>query len=773
MENGVQFTDELIGELSELCGILLEYWDIFGKKHITSVETKKAILSAMKLKINSAGDIIKEINERKWKPWKNFIEPVHVISVNDQPVTVPVYIPIKKDEEAKLIISWSIEDENEQKAEFILAWNAITISEIQWIDGIRFIKINLSDAVCRAMGYYVIHVECKHPENIFPGGVNLLQKTSKVILTPDTCYLPPELQKGRTWGLSVNLYSICSARNWGVGDFTDLKKIARWVADLKGGFIGINPLHAIPNTKPFGISPYSPVSRLYKNFIYLDVESIPEVAESEDVRAIMTSEDFNKELNKLRKGNLVDYEKVALVKERILRNAFVLFYKKHFTRNTRRSRNFKKYISEEGTALEYFAIYMALASRYGVTGMRRYRETEKQNSCEIPESPNLRVSLLLNWQEWPEEYRKLSGKAVQIFKKANKKEVLFYKYIQWLIDNQLKEVSEEAINHGMAVGLYHDLAIGSLGGGSDAWSYQDVIAREVDVGAPPDDFSPHGQNWGFPPLIPEKLEETGYELFIQTIRKNMKYGGALRIDHALGMFRLFWIPHGMFPKEGAYISYPSEDLLRIIALESIRNRTIVIAEDLGTIGENVRETLQRFHMLSYKLFYFERNYPDPSFVPPDKYPDKALCALTTHDLPTIYGYWAEQDLEIKKQLGIYCDDTLWQEQVNERERDKRLILSALKSLGIISDEYLSEPKMIPKMTPELCLAIYHYLALTPCKLLLVSLDDIIGTLNQQNMPGTVGSYPNWLQKTPLTLEEMVSDKRFTALSEMLRENFAF
>src|SRR4030043_423818 len=589
MENGVQFTDELIGELSELCGILLEYWDIFGKKHITSVETKKAILSAMKLKINSAGEIFKETNVRKWKPWKTFIEPVHVISIKDQPVTVPVYIPIKKDEEAKLIISWSIEDENEQKAEFILAWNAITISEIQWIDGIRFIKINLSDEVCRAIGYYVIHVECKHPENIFPGGVNLLQKTSKVILTPDTCYLPPELQKGRTWGLSVNLYSICSARNWGVGDFTDLKKIAGWVADLKGGFIGINPLHAIPNTKPFGISPYSPVSRLYKNFIYLDVESIPEVAESEDIRAIMTSEDFNKELNKLRKENLVDYEKVA---------------------------------------------------------------TEKQNSCEVPESPNLRVSLLLDWQEWPEEYRKLSGKAVQIFKKANKKEVLFYKYIQWLIDNQIKEVSEEAIKHGMAVGLYHDLAIGSLGGGSDAWSYQDVIAREVDVGAPPDDFSPHGQNWGFPPLIPEKLEETGYELFIQTIRKNMKYGGALRIDHALGMFRLFWIPHGMFPKKGAYIIFPSEDLLRIIALESIRNRTIVIAEDLGTIGENVRETLQRFHMFSYRLFYFERNYPDPSFVPPDKYPDKALCALTTHDLPTIYGYWAEQDLEIKKQLGI-------------------------------------------------------------------------------------------------------------------------
>jgi 4-alpha-glucanotransferase len=247
------------------------------------------------------------------------------------------------------------------------------------------------------------------------------------------------------------------------------------------------------------------------------------------------------------------------------------------------------------------------------------------------------------------------------------------------------------------------------------------------------------------------------------MRKNMKYGGALRIDHALGMFRLFWIPHGMSPKDGAYISYPSEDLIRIVALESVRNKNIVIAEDLGTIGKNVRETLKRFHMLSYRLFYFERNYPDPSFSPPDKYPDMALCAVTTHDLPTIYGYWAGQDLKVKKQLSMYQDDKFWQEQVNERERDKKSILSILKSQEIIPDDYQSEMDM----NPELCLAIYHYLALTPCKLLLVSLDDIIGTLNQQNMPGTVGSYPNWMQKTPLTLEEIIKDKRFVALAEML------
>jgi len=379
-----------------------------------------------------------------------------------------------------------------------------------------------------------------------------------------------------------------------------------------------------------------------------------------------------------------------------------------------------------------------------------------------------KTSNIYTWQQWPVEYQNPSRNAVQAFIKAHKKEILFYQYIQWLINRQLKEVSDEAGNLGMTVGLYYDLAIGAMGGGSDAWSYQDVIAREADVGSPPDDFNPEGQNWGFPSLIPEKLEDTGYELFIQTMRKNMKYGGALRIDHALGMFRLFWIPHDMSPKEGAYINYPSEDLLRIVALESVRNKTLVIAEDLGTIGENVRETLERFHMLSYRLFYFERNYPEPSFIPPDKYPDMALCAITTHDLPTIYGYWVGQDLKVKKELGMYSDDKFWQEQVNERERDKQRILFALKSQGIISDDCQSEQKM----TPELCLAIYHYLALTPCKLLLVSLDDIIGALNQQNMPGTVDEHPNWMQKTLLTYEEMISDKRFTALSEMLRKTIA-
>jgi 4-alpha-glucanotransferase len=272
-------------------------------------------------------------------------------------------------------------------------------------------------------------------------------------------------------------------------------------------------------------------------------------------------------------------------------------------------------------------------------------------------------------------------------------------------------------------------------------------------------------------MIPEKLRETGYELFIETIRKNMKYGGAIRIDHALGLFRLFWVPYGMQPEGGAYVNYPSEDLLRIIALESVRNRCMVIGEDLGTVGDNVREGLKRFQMLSYRLFYFERNYPDPSFLLPERYPETALCAVTTHDLPTLYGYWIGRDIQTRRKLGIFPDGSIWRRQAGNRERDKGLILNALKSQGKVPSEYPSDPRLVRKMTPELCLAIYSYLAQTPCRLLLVSIDDIIGTINQQNIPGTVGSYPNWMQKMQITIGKMLKDGRFRDLSGTLNKHF--
>ncbi|MEW6570316.1 MAG: 4-alpha-glucanotransferase [Nitrospirota bacterium] len=731
--------NELIDELSELCKIVSEYWDIFGVKHIIPRETKEAVLRAMNIKIDSVEDITRAIGDRKSKPWKNVIEPVYIVSVDDQPVRIPVYLPVKEGDESHLTIYWTIEDESGEKAEFILMGEAINIAEIRWIDQVRYVKIDLPDLAYRDIGYYNFNLECKHLENIFPDACNILRRKSKIIIAPDTCYIPPELQDNNVWGLSVNLYAIRSQRNWGIGDFTDLFKLADWVFRLKGSFAGINPLHALPNTVPYGISPYSPISRLYKNFIYLDMEKIPEVQQLKDAGLIETDR-LTEELYVFRKSEFIEYEKIANLKGEILKKAFDIFYDRNYRRNTSRSREFKKFVSEEGRSLEDFATYMALAEKHGGVN---------------------------NWTEWPEKYRDVSGKDIKTFKKKQKKEILFYQYIQWLIDRQLREIAGEVEKLGMKPGLYHDLAIGSPASGSDAWSNRGVIALDADVGAPPDDFNPGGQNWGFPAIIPEKLRESAYELFIETMRKNMKYFGALRIDHALGLFRLFWIPRGMSPGEGTYVAYPAEDLLRIIALESHRNKTMVIAEDLGTIGENVRETLRSFQMLSYRLFYFERNYPDPSFLMPSEYPDMALCAVTTHDLPTLSGYWAARDLHVKKRLGQYPDDAFWRKSIEERDRDKRLMLSALRSQNLLSGDLHIDELTIPEMTFDLRLAIYRYLASTPCKLLLVNLDDIIGTLDQQNMPGTVDSYPSWRQKIPTPLEDMMSEDRFMLLSDSL------
>jgi 4-alpha-glucanotransferase len=506
---------------------------------------------------------------------------------------------------------------------------------------------------------------------------------------------------------------------------------------LNSGLVGINPLHEIPNTVPFGISPYSPISRLYKNFIYLDMEGVPEMS------GVQLSADTIDKIACLRKKELIDYQGVAALKRDLLEQAFDLFYNRHYLTETKRGMGFREYRKAEGAALENHALFLTLSE---------YMSDEHKADA---------------WPEWPEEYRKPESGAVETFRKNNQKRVLFFVYIQWLIDTQMAEMSAAASSANMPIGLYGDLAIGAVAGGSDGWMYQDVLAEQVTVGAPPDDFNHNGQDWGFPPMIPDKLRESGYDLFIRTIRKNMQHMGALRIDHALGLFRLFWVPKGMSPLDGGYVRCNAEELLRIIALESVRNRTLVVGEDLGTITDEARQMLQGFSILSYRLFYFERNYPDPSFVPPGRYPAMALSAVTTHDLPTLAGYWSGRDLDVKKRLGI-SDEQRYAQQKSDRERDRKLILEALCTHGILPGTSPGESSQIPPMTSELCGAIYHYLSVSPSKLVLVSLDDVIGTIDQQNLPGTVSEYPNWMQKYPLLLEEIIADPRWQVLADMFR-----
>jgi 4-alpha-glucanotransferase len=560
------------------------------------------------------------------------------------------------------------------------------------------------------------------------------------IVAPERCYLPPKLHgQGRTWGLSVNLYALRSARNHGIGDLTDLKNVVEWVGGkLGGGFVAVNPLHAISNQMPYGISPYSPVSRLYTNLIYLDIEGVEDVRRSSRVRSIMEGSGYRNEMKRLKESDLIDYEGVFRLKRKVLRAAFQFYLEEHHERKTHRSRRFREFMRTEGALLDTYATYMALDEHFREVG-------------------------LFYWKGWPGGYQSPDSDEVQDFRDRQSEKILFHKYLQWIVHEQLQDVITKAAELGMVIGIYRDLAVGSTSGGSDVWSSQRVFATGMDVGAPPDDFSPMGQKWGFPPLIPERMREEGYKSFIQLIRKNLSCGGALRIDHALGLFRLFWIPEGMHPEEGGYVRYPHEDLLRIIALESVRNRAVVIAEDLGTIGDEVRETLKRFGMLSFRLFYFEKDYETDEFLPPRAYPELAIVSTTTHDLPTLSGFWAGRDISVKRDLGRYPDDEAFQRDLKKRDHDRKEVLRALGRAHLLSWEGSTNVQGCREMTDELRLSIYRYLGLTPSKLLIVNLDDITSIVDQQNLPGTIDEYPNWRQKIPFDLESMMKMKIFSAL----------
>ncbi len=728
----------LLAELSDRVGIIPEYYDIFGKKHVISEQSRLAILSAMGLQAGTPDDIRRELLKLEQRSWLRVVDPVFVISENAQPFRLPIHIPMPAGKENGLDIRITVEDERGRKETVTYTGAGRQVDDQRIVEDRRYVRILVS-LPAMSLGYYAIEAACSHPEPVFSESASALTGSSRLIITPDSCHMPEKLQNGKTWGIAVNLYSLRSERNWGVGDLGDLQNLIGWASRLNAGLIGINPLHDIPNTAPYGISPYSPITRLYRNFIYIDMDRVDELS------SLSIPREIHAKIQALRNGGRVDYEGVAAIKRELLERAFHQFYEHHYRNGSDRGTAFREYLRREGEPLDQYALFVALSEHLRKNGGAA------------------------SWPKWPAEYRSPHLEAVRFFRRNNEEQVLFFAYLQWLIDTQMAEVSRAAREAGLAVGLYGDLAIGAHDGGSDAWMYQDVIAEEVTVGAPPDDFNHNGQDWGFPPMIPDKLRESGYELFIQTIRQNMRHLGAIRIDHAAGIFRLFWIPKSMKPADGVYVRCHSEDLLRIIALESVRNRTLVVGEDLGTITDEMRDGLHRFGILSYRLFYFERNHPDPSFLPPDRYPTMALSAVTTHDLPTLYGFWSGRDLEVKGQLGI-SDASQLARQKSDRERDRTLMLHALEAQGMMQACPSHDASCVPAMTHDLCCAIYRYLSVSPSKLVLVSLDDVIGTMDQQNLPGTVSEYPNWMQKTPLPLEQIVADRRWRDLAGVLNKD---
>lgn len=740
---------ELLDDLAERFGIVPDYYDNWGCQHLTSDRTKRAILAAMGLCVQTADELRRELAACENEPWRRPCDPVVVLQTGENPGEWSFRMPVEDGEEEDVRIRWELRDEAGRPQQSGESAAPLAPVETRVVDGQPYARFELSVPSGLAMGYYDLLAFGMTPSRVVEG-------TLRLILVPSRCYVAPQFREGRRiWGLSVQLYALRSSRNWGVGDFGDLAELVEWSAnDLGAGVIGLSPLHALKNTRPYHISPYAPDSRLYLNVLYLDVERVPECAECLRAQQILADTGFRSRVEALRKSEIVDYDQVYAAKQTILEALFATFQERHLTGagsdlqpRTDRGRAFQQFVREEGDALETFALFQVLAEE-----MRR------------------QYPLVWVWQDWPEPYRHPRSAAVAAFRATHASRVRFYQYLQWVASEQLAEVAEQARASGMPIGLYHDLALANDRSGSDAWVFQDVLALGVDSGCPPDAFALEGQNWGLPPVNPFRLRASGYRMFIELLRKNLKYGGALRLDHVMELFRLFWIPRGVPSSAGAYVRYPEEDLLGILALESVRHQTVIVGEDLGTVPDWVRERLVASGVLSYRVFYFERT-GDGECKAPQAYPDQAVAVVTTHDLPTLTGFWAAEDIQVRGMLGLYPDDTARRLALEERRQVKEGVLRALKAQGLLPDGLTEDLSTVPNMTPELCHAIHLYLARTPCWMVLATLDDLLGELAQTNLPGTIDSYPNWSRKTTRSLEELREEltlKRLAAELRMLR-----
>jgi 4-alpha-glucanotransferase len=505
----------------------------------------------------------------------------------------------------------------------------------------------------------------------------------------------------RAWLLAVQLYGIRSERNWGMGDFTDLKGLITLAASLGADGIGLNPLHALFDDRPGDCSPYSPNSRLFLNALYIDVDDIPEYPGGADQEVIA----------RLRQTEIVDYVGVAAQKWRALRSAFAAF-SAHASEERRQ--DFAAFRAEQGPLLLHFACFEVQRHRF--------------------DKP---------WWEWPDEWRRPDeAECARLRAGPDKSEIEFVEFVQWTADRQLRSCKALADSLGMKVGLYLDVAVGVQSNGFDAWNEQEAISRHLAVGAPPDPLNVMGQNWGLAGFNLAGLEIKTFAPFRDMLLASMRYAGAIRLDHVLGLKRLYLIPHGFPAKNGAYVQMPLEALFAVTALESVADGCVVIGEDLGTVPEGFREEMADWGIWSYKVMMFQRD-DHGRFRAIDDYPPNALITFNTHDLSTYAGWRSFSDLKMKRSLGIdpgESDDARW--------HALGMLDEVLRQHGIHNHDIYS---------------VASFLSRTKSRLMAIALEDLLGVIDQPNIPGTVDEHPNWRQRLPVTLEAIASTINVAAL----------
>ena len=699
----------LLATLADRAGISTRFWDIFGTEHVATAGAIHATLSAMGFDLTSDASVIAALDGLEQTDWAPGLAPVTVLrDGSSRSVAV-----VCKD------------------SDFPLHWTLTTEDGTVHVGTLAAPGPDNGGTTCRRDG---MTRQCLTLPATVPAGYHHLSirsgtaalSSGNVILAPAQCWLPhPLRQNRRLWGIGCQVYSLRDETDFGMGDFSHLQAASRRAVDLGASFVGVNPLHALFPARPQDASPYSPCSRLFLNPLYIDPRTVPEFTACAAARALLDSAEVQAQIQAARQEDLVDYPAVAAVKGPLLQALYDTF---RHSATAERQAAFEDFKQAGGARLHLFAVFEVLQARW-------------------PDKP---------WMQWPEDYRTPDSQAVTAVAETDADAVNYRKWLQFEADRQLGLCAALFSGSDNHIGLYRDLAVGSNSDGADVWVDQSVYVIGGRFGAPPDQLGPLGQDWGMPPLNPLPLRQQAYAPFIDMVRANMRHAGALRIDHAMSLLRLFWIPPGFTARDGMYVSYPFDDLLGILALESHRNRCMVIGEDLGTVPDGFRSRMEQEAILSYRVVYFER-YESGLFKRPDTYPRLALSCATSHDIATVQGHWSGWDIALRHRLGLAVPGVSRDSDEAQREQDRHLLLAALNDQAVLpaGADLPEQATLTTAQKQALSVAVHRFLGRAPSALALINLDDLAQEESQVNVPGTVNEYPNWRRRLSRTTDAIL------------------
>jgi 4-alpha-glucanotransferase len=698
-----------LSQLAEAFGIATEFWDWKGRLTEITDATVIAILAGMDVDASDPEHAQKALEELHQRPWTRTLPP---FTITEQGVERPVLVHVPHGAWVRLAVR--LEDGGSvdvQQAEHVV--------EPRLVDGELVGEAAFVLPATLPLGYHRLQATTEAG-----------QAEATLVVSPRFLGFPETMGDKRVWGYSTQLYSLRSAGSWGFGDLVDLADLATWSATQQfAGFVLVNPLHAAESAPPLEASPYLPMSRRYVNPLYVRPEAVPEYAElGNEGRARIAA--LKRELEQQLAGSeLIDRDRVWEAKIAALRVVF-----EHGLRPARRMA-FDEFIRREGRGLSQFATWSALVIAHGP-----------------------------NWREWPAELQRASSPDVSAFAAEHADEVRFHEWLQFVADEQVHAAHGTARSSGMRVGVMNDLAVGVSAKSAEAWTYQNLFADGLSVGAPPDHFNQAGQDWSQAPWRPDRLEELSYAPFRAMVAGILRNCGGIRVDHIMGLFRLWWIPDGMGPGRGSYVRYNHEALVGILALEAHRAGALVVGEDLGVVEPWVRDYLRSRGILGTSIAWFER---DASGQPlsPDAWREYCLASVTTHDLPPTAGYLVGEHVILQHRLGLLTESLDSELAVAAAEREA--VVSGLRERGFLGEE--------PSTVEEIVLALHRFLVATPSRVLCAALTDAVGDRRTQNQPGTHLEYPNWRvpladpDGRPLLLEDVFTDERTFRLATVMND----